>query len=323
MLQQQLVFLDAGSIGDDIEWPDFSAFGQVVKYDQTLPPEVGERIKDAAFILTNKVVITAEHIAAAPNLRYIGTLATGYNQVDIQAAAARGVPVCNVPAYSTPSVAQHVFTLLLALTSGICELNESVRQGDWAKCPQFCYWIKPIVELEGKTLGIVGFGDIGLRVARIANAIGMNVLAYAPRPKPAPDFGPFAFAGFDQLFSESDAVTLHCPLTPENTGMINAGLLGIMKKSAYLINTARGPLVNERDLCQALHNGVIAGAGLDVVSVEPMPDDNPLRLAPNCIITPHIAWAGRESRMRLMQGVYNNIRDFLSGKPVNVKNGVA
>lgn len=322
MSQEQLVFLDADSIGDDIAWPDFSAFGQVVKYGLTAPADVSARVKDATFIFTNKVPITAEHMAAAPRLRYIGILATGYNLVDIQAAADRGIPVCNVPAYSTPSVAQHVFALLLALTSGLCELSTSVREGAWAKCPQFCYWFRPIVELDDKTLGIVGYGDIGRQVARIANALSMKVLAYNPRPKPAPDFGPFAFVELDELFRESDAVTLHCPLTPDNAGMINAKLLGSMKKSAYLINTARGPLVNEQDLCEALHKGEIAGAGLDVVSVEPMTADNPLRLAPNCIITPHIAWAGRESRIRLMRGVYDNIRNFLAGKPSNVQNGV-
>ena len=322
MNKEQLVFLDAASIGADIAWPDFSAFGEVVRYEQTLPHEVADRVRQASFILTNKVVITAEHIAAAPHLRYIGTLATGYNQVDIEAAAKKGVPVCNVPAYSTPSVAQHVFALILALAADICPLSRSVQGGDWARSPQFCYWLKPIVELEGKTLGIVGFGDIGRRVGRIANAIGMNVIAHAPRPKAAPDFSPFAFTDRDTLFREADVVTLHCPLTPETEGMINLPLLRSMKRNALLINTARGPLVNEPDLARALQEGIIAGAGLDVVSVEPMPDDNPLRTAPNCIITPHVAWAGIESRMRLMQGVYENIAAFVAGGPINVKNGV-
>lgn len=322
MNEDTLVFLDAGSIGDDIAWPDFSEFGRVVTHEQTRGNEAVNRVGDATYILTNKVPVTAEVIAAAPRLRYIGALATGYNQIDIAAAAARGIPVCNVPAYSTPSVAQHVFTLILALASDICALSESVKRGDWSRSPQFCYWCKPIIELEGKTLGIVGFGDIGHRVARIANAIGMNVLAYNPRPKPAPDFSPFAFVSLEDLFREADVVTLHCPLTQENTGMINAGLLSGMKRSAFLINTARGPLINEKDLCEALHQGVIAGAGLDVVSREPMADDNPLRFAPHCIITPHVAWAGKESRIRLMQGVHENIKNFVNGTPSNVKNGV-
>lgn len=322
MSKETLVFLDAGSLGDDIAWPDFSAFGEVVRHEQTLAHETLGRVKDASFLFTNKAIVTAEHINAAPRLRYIGSLATGYNQVDIQAAAKRGVPVCNVPAYSTPSVAQHVFALILALAADICPLSQSVRNGDWAASPQFCYWMKPIVELEGKTLGIVGFGDIGHRVARIANAIGMRVIAYAPRPKPAPDFGPFSFVDRETLFQEADAVTLHCPLTPETEGMINLPLLRTMKRGAFLVNTARGPLINEPDLARALQEGIIAGAGLDVVSVEPMPDDNPLRTAPHCILTPHVAWAGTESRIRLMQGVYDNVAAFLASRPVNVKNGI-
>lgn len=322
MSNDTLVFLDAGSIGGDITWPDFSAFGDVVRHEQTLAQETLERVRDASFILTNKVVITAEHINAAQRLRYIGTLATGYNQVDIEAAAKRGVPVCNVPAYSTPSVAQHVIALMLSLAADMCPLSHSVKNGSWAVSPQFCYWLKPIVELDGKTLGIVGFGDIGHRVARIANAMGMRVIAYAPRPKPAPDFQPFAFVNRDTLFRESDVVTLHCPLTPDTEGMVDLALLRTMKRSAYLINTARGPLINEPDLLRALEEGLIAGAGLDVVAVEPMRDGNPLRTAPNCIVTPHVAWAGIQSRIRLMQGVYDNIAAFLAGRPVNVKNNL-
>ena len=318
----KLVFLDAGTIGEDIQWPDFDGFGEVVAHDQTKPEQVAERIRDADMVFTNKVGITAEHIAAASKLRYIGVLATGYNMVDIRAAAGRGVPVCNVPAYSTPSVVQHVFTLMFALCSRVCSLSESVRRGGWGSCAYFSFWDKPIVEVDGKTLGVVGFGDIGSHVARIAHAFGMRVLAYAPRPKAAPGYEPFAFASLEELFRESDVITLHCPLTPENTGMVNASLLRTMKKSAFLINTARGPLVNEQDLVQALRQGVIAGAGLDVVSQEPMPDDNPLRLEPNCLITPHVAWAGYESRVRLMRQAYDNVRAFVDGGPVNVVNGV-
>lgn len=322
MRTPQLVFLDAGTIGQDIQWPDFSAFGQVISHDTTKPEEVSARIADAEFLLTNKVYITAEHIASAPGLRYIGTLATGYNQVDIAAAAKRGIPVCNVPDYSSHSVVQHVFTLLLALTSEVCELAQSVRRGDWAKSTHFSYWLKPITELAGKTMGIVGFGDIGSKVGMAAHGLGMNVMAYAPHPKPLPPYEPFAFVDLPRLFRESDVLTLHCPLTPENTGMINAEALRSMKKSAFLINTARGPLVDEKALSEALHQGTISGAGLDVVSEEPMPDSNPLRLAPNCIITPHVAWCSVEARTRLMRGVYDNIKNFLDGKPSNVKNGL-
>lgn len=320
MPKETLVFLDAGSVGNDIAWPDFSAFGEVASYQQTTAEELPDRIRGASFIFTNKVLIRAEHINAAPNLRYIGTISTGYNQVDLDAAARKGVPVCNVPGYSTPSVAQHVFALTLALASDVCSLSQSVRNGDWLKSPQFCYWLKPIIELSGKVLGIVGFGDIGRQVARIGNAMGMEVIAYAPRPKAAPDFGPFAFTDLGALFRKADVVTLHCPLTPETDGMINLPLLRTMKKGAFLINTARGQLVNEVDLGQALHEGLIAGAGLDVVSVEPMPDDNPLRCAPNCILTPHVAWAGAESRSRLLQGVYDNVASFVAGVPRNVQN---
>ena len=320
--EAKLVFLDAGTIGNDIQWPDFASLGEIVTYETTPPELVADRISDAEFLLTNKVVITSEHIANAKSLRYIGTIATGYNQVDIGAAAARGIPVCNVPDYSSTTVMQHVFTLLLSLTSQACELARSVRNGDWSKSPHFSYWFRPITELSGKTMGIVGFGDIGAKVGFPAHSFGMKVLAYAPRPKPEPDYAPFAFAGLDELFGEADVLTLHCPLTEETRGMINARSLGKMKNTAYLINTARGPLVNEADLCRALEQGEIAGAGLDVVSEEPMPDSNPLRLAPNCIITPHVAWASVEARERLMQGVFNNIKSFMNGSPENVKNGV-
>lgn len=323
MSKAKLVFLDAGSIGDDIAWPDFSSLGETIVYETTRPEQVAERIADADFLLTNKVIIRAEHIAGAAKLRYIGVIATGYNQVDIAAAAARGIPVCNVPDYSSATVMQHVFTLLLALTSQTCELAQSVRNGDWSKSPHFSYWFRPITELHGKTMGVVGFGDIGAKVAFAAHAFGMKVAAYAPRPKPAPGYAPFAFVSLEELFRESDVITLHCPLTEENRGMINASSLGMMKKTALLINTARGPLVNEEDLGRALEQGWIAGAGLDVVSEEPMPDSNPLRLAPNCIITPHVAWASVEARERLMRGVFDNIKNFMDGKPSNVKNGVA
>ena len=322
MGKSTLVFLDAGSVGRDIAWPDFSLFGEVVLHEYTEKERVIERIRDADFVFTNKVELRAEHIAAAPRLRYIGLLATGYNQVDLEAAAQRGVPVCNVPDYSSSAVVQHVFVLLFALASGLCGLTASVREGAWAGSRQFCYWEKPIVEVRDKSMGIVGFGDIGSAVGRVAHAFGMKVLAYAPRPKAAPGYAPFSFVSLEELFRQSDVLSLHCPLTPENTGMVNAALLGTMKRSAFLINTARGPLINEADLAEALREGRIAGAGLDVVSKEPMPDDNPLRTAPNCLITPHVAWAGVESRTRLMQGVFDNTQAFVQGRARNVKNGL-
>ncbi|MDR1489459.1 MAG: D-2-hydroxyacid dehydrogenase [Desulfovibrio sp.] len=322
MGDRKLVFLDAGSIGDDFTWPDYSRFGEVVMHDLTLPDQTAERVKDATFILTNKVFISAKHIAAAKKLRFIGVLATGFNQVDIGAAAARGIPVCNVPDYSTNSVSQHVFTLALLLCSRAVDLVASVRTGQWSKSVHFCYWDKPIIDLYGKTMGIVGFGNIGAAVARIAHGFGMNVLAYAPRPKPAPDFRPFAFAGIDELFRSSDVISLHCPLNAETRGMINASLLRLMKKTAFIVNTARGPLINEEDLLEALESESIAGAGLDVVSREPMADNNPLRFAKNCVITPHVAWCSVESRKFLMELVYDNIKAYVDGAPVNVVNGI-
>lgn len=322
MSTKRIVILDAGSIGDDILWPDFASLGTVQVFESTKPEEVVPRIKDAHIVLTNKVEITAAHIAAAPNLIYIGTIATGYNQVDGKAAAARNIPVCNVPAYSTPSVVQHVFALLFGLAGSIYPHASAVAAGEWSKSRHFCFWKAPVIELHGKTLGIVGFGDIGMAVAEAAHHLGMKILAYAPRPKPAPAYQPFAFTDLPTLFRESDAVSLHCPLTPDNKGMVNKDLLRTMKKSAFFINCARGPLVADADLAEALHAGVIAGAGLDVVSEEPMPDANPLRTAPNCLITPHIAWASVEARTRLMQGVFDNVANFTQGKPSNVRNGL-
>ncbi len=322
MSNNHIVILDAGSIGDDISWPDFASLGSVRVFESTKPGEVTERIKGASIVLTNKVEITAEHIAAAPELTYIGTLATGYNQVDGAAAATRKIPVCNVPAYSTPAVVQHVFALLFSLAGGICTHASAVAAGEWSKSRHFWFGKTPVVEMHGKTLGVVGYGDIGSTVARVAHHMGMNVLAHAPRPKPTPEYTPFAFTDLATLFRESDAVTIHCPLSAETQGMVNRDLLRTMQKSAYLINCGRGPVVNDADLAEALHQGVIAGAGLDVVGVEPMPDANPLRTAPNCLITPHIAWASVESRTRLMQGVFDNIVNFMNGKPTNVRNGL-
>ena len=320
MSKPRIVFLDAGTIREDIQWPDFASLGDMVMYDQTLPHETLERVRDAEIILTNKVLITAGHINAAPKLRYIGLPATGYNVVDCAAAAARGIPVCNVPNYGAEAVSQHAFALMIALQSHICWFAQSVRNGDWSKSTHFCYWDKPIVGLHGKTLGIVGFGSIGAAVARIGHGFNMNILAYNPRPKPAPEYTPFEFTDLDDLFRRSDIISLHCPLTEDNEGMVNAVRLRSMKKSAILINCSRGHLINEKDLLEALENGTIAGAGLDVVIQEPMPDDYPLRFAPNCVITPHVAWCTMESRTKLMRMVFDNMKSFLEGKPINVVN---
>ena len=317
-----IVFLDAGSIGDDIPWPDFSALGTVTRHEYTKNEDVEERIREADIVLTNKVPLSAKKIAGAPRLRYIGVLATGFNIVDGGAAALRGIPLCNVPDYSSNSVVQQTFALMLALASDVCALSTTVREGGWIKSTHFCFWHKPLHELDGKTFGVVGFGSIGGKAAALAHHMGMNVLAHAPRPKEAPDYAPFAFVSLEELFSRSDVISLHCPLTQENTGMVNARLLSLVKPGAFLINTARGALVVEEDLAKALAEGRLAGAGLDVLGREPMVEDSPLRTAPNCIITPHVAWATVEARGRLMDIAHANIRAFLEGRPVNVCNGV-
>lgn len=317
-MKKQLIILDGGGIGYDVEWPDFGVFGALTRYDNTRPEEVAERIAAADAVFTNKVVLTAAHMAGAERLRYVGCLATGFNHVDIAAAAARGVTVTNVPDYSSAAVAQHVFALMLEFANNVALHDRAVRDGDWARSKYFCFWKKPILELEGKVMGVVGFGHIGRRVARLADAFGMRVMAYAPRPKEAPPYPGFAFVGLEDLFGQADYVSLHTPLTPETAGLVDKRLLGRMKKSAYLINTARGPLINEADLAEAVRGGKIAGAGLDVVTVEPMRDDNPLRGLENVIITPHIAWASVEARTRLLQVVLENYRAYLDGRPTNV-----
>ena len=322
MTQEHIVFLDAATIGDDIAWPDFSSMGKVTRYDYSKNEEVDERLQDATIVLTNKIPLSAKKIQAAPRLRYIGVLATGFNIVDGKSAAERNIPLCNVPDYSSNSVVQQTFALLLALAADVCALSASVREGAWMKSSQFCFWHKPMHELYGKTFGVVGFGDIGKKSAALAHCMGMNVIAHAPRPKPAPGYEPFAFVSLEELFGQADVISLHCPLTPESQGMVNNGTLSLVKPNALLINTARGGLVVEQDLADALHQGRLAGAGLDVVAREPMAEDNPLRDAPNCLITPHTAWATVEARTRLMDITFANIRAFLDGKPVNVCNGV-
>lgn len=318
----QIVVLDAQTIGDDIIWPDFAKLGKLTLFDNTRSEQTAERINGANIVLTNKVLLNAAEIAAAPALQYIGTIATGYNQVDIKAAAARSIPVCNVPGYSTQAVLQHVFALILEFTNMVAQHSQAVHAGEWATSELFCFWKKPLLDLENKTMGIIGYGHIGSRVATLAAALGMKVLAYAPRPPRAIPAMSVQFASRDEVFEQADFISLHCPLTHENTHFVDYALLKRMKRTAFLINTARGPLINERDLAKALHEGLIAGAGLDVVETEPMPAICPLLNAPNCIITPHIAWATQEARSRLLQGVYANLEAFLNGKATNVVNGV-
>ena len=314
----RIVVLDSQTLGMNLS--SLAGLGELVEYPLTAPDETVERIRGADIVLTNKVRISAAEMEGAPHLGMIGLFATGYNNIDVDAARQRGIAVCNVAGYSTDSVVQHVFGLLLSLAGGICRHGRAVREGEWAASATFSFWKKPTVEIAGKTMGIVGFGNIGSGVARVANAFGMKVIAYAPRPKPEPDFSPFRFAGLDELFSESDFISLNCPLSPENFGMINRARLSQMKRSAYLINCSRGGLVNEADLRAALDEGLIAGAGLDVTVEEPMPRSSPLFRAPNCLITPHIAWATVEARERLLEEVVRNIKSFLAGKPCNVVN---
>lgn len=321
----KIVVLDGYALSPDREenpWTPIEVNGEAEIYDRTPKELVLERAKEADILLTNKTVINRETIFSLPKLKYIGVLATGYNIVDIEAAKERGIPVTNVPSYGTDAVAQFSIALLLELCHHAGEHSETVRKGDWARARDYCYWTTPLVELAGKTFGVVGLGAIGRRTAELAHAFGMKILAYAPRPKEPLPYDGFRFCSLEELLAESDVVSLHCPLTPENRGMINAERLGMMKKTAFLINTARGPLIDEEALAQALNEGRIAGAGLDVLSKEPPTADNPLFTAKNAIITPHIAWATLEARRRLMQTAGENITAFLQGTPKNVVNGL-
>jgi glycerate dehydrogenase len=313
-----VVILDGYTINPgDLSWAPVSEMGDLTVYDRTAPDQVMDRCAQAEAILVSKVPFDAERLDALPNLRYIGVLATGYNVIDVRAARQRDITVTNAPDYSRDSVAQHVIALLLELAVRIDTHNASVRAGDWVASSDFCYWKTPLVELAGKTLGIVGLGSIGRRVATVAQALGMNTIAHTRSPKGMPEVDE---VGLDDLLSRSDAVSLHCPLTPETEHLIDAGALSRMKPSAWLINTARGPIIDERALADALAGGRLAAAAVDVLSTEPPSPDNPLLGAPNCLITPHTAWATRESRARLIDIVADNLRAYIHDKPRNVVN---
>jgi len=316
MKKMNIIVVDGATLNPgDLSWEALGALGSYQVYPRSTPVEARERCRDAEAVITNKVVFDRAVIAALPKLKYIGVTATGYNIVDVAAAAERGIVVTNVPTYGTASVAQMVFALLLELTQHVGHHAATVREGRWAKCDNFCYWDYPLIELAGLTLGIVGCGRIGQATARLADAFGMKVIGHDAFPFPA---GPIAPVTLDELLAQSDVVSLHCPLTPETQGLINAARLSLMKPSAFLINTSRGPLVNERDLADALNAGRIAGAGLDVLSAEPPKPDNPLLTAKNCVITPHIAWATRSARQRLLETSIDNLGAFLAGNPRNV-----
>lgn len=314
----KLTILDAFTANPgDLSWAGLQSLGTCTIHDRTPASEVVERAKDCEVIITNKTVISRDVIFALPNLRYIGVLATGYNVVDITAAQERGITVCNVPGYSTTSVAQTVFALLLELTHRVGHHAQTVREGRWSRCEDFCYWDGTLIELEGRTLGILGYGTIGEAVARIGLALGMKVIAHR-RTWRTPPLAGVEPADVDDLFSRSDVLSLHCPLTDTTKAIICAANLARMKPSAFLINTARGPLIHEPDLADALNAGRLAGAGLDVLSTEPPDAGNPLITAKNCFITPHIAWASKEARARLIEVATENVRAFERGHPQNV-----
>ena len=316
-----IVILDGYTINPgDNPWAEVEALGNCTIYDRT-PPELRvERARNADILLTSKVKLDEPTLTQLPRLKYISMLATGYNNVDVATAGRLGIPVANVPAYSTESVVQTTFALLLELTVAVGLHDTAVKAGEWARCPDHSFWKQSIPELDGMTLGIVGYGTIGRAVARVGAAFGMKIISYMPRvPKDAGPV-PVRFVPLDELFATADVVTLNCPQTAENTGFVNARLLGLMKPTAYFINVARGGLVNEADLAAALAAGQLAGAGLDVVAHEPMDADNPLLTAPRCVFTPHIAWASLAARKRLMKIVAANIASFLAGTPINVVN---
>ena len=316
----KIVVLDgfAGNPGD-LSWEELKSLGECTIYDRTAPEEKLERVKGAEIVLTNKVPFVASDFDQLPNLKYIGVLATGYNIIDLEAAKAHAVVVTNIPAYSTNSVAQMVFAHLLNITNSIQHYTDEARRGDWSSNPDFSYQNTQLIELHRKKIGVVGLGNIGRAVARIAIGFGMEVFAYTSKShfQLPPEIHKM---NLDDLFRECDIITLHCPLTPKTKNLVNAERLKTMKPTAILINTSRGPVVNEQDLADALNNGTIYAAGMDVLSQEPPKADNPLLSARNCYITPHIAWATKDARIRLMQITIDNIKAFLDGQPVNVVN---
>lgn len=316
----QIVLLDGyASNPGDLTWEPLKAMGEVTVYDRTQPSEVVERAHDAEIIVTNKVTLTRQTLEQLPNLRLICVLATGYNTIDTLAARDLGITVCNVPAYSTDSVAQMVFALILNMTNRVAHYARQTREGRWSAAPDFCYWDLPVSELAGKTLGIVGLGHIGAKVASIAREFGMDIFAFTSKNSiDLPDY--IQKTTLEGLFGVSDILTLHCPLTPDTHELINARTLARMKRGALLVNTGRGPLVNEADVAEALASGQLGGYGADVMCSEPPAADNPLFAQPNAFITPHIAWASVEARQRLLNATFDNIRAFQDGHPKNVVN---
>jgi glycerate dehydrogenase len=318
-----IVLLDGYTLNPgDLDWAPLRSLGPCMVYERTSEPDILRRSLEAGILLTNKTPLRAKTILSLPALRYIGVLATGYDVVDSAAAAGRRIPVTNVPGYGTASVAQLAFAHLLHIVQNVGGHADSVRRGRWTASLDYCYWETPLTELAGKTMGILGYGQIGRATARLAAAFGMKVIAHDPSMAPAEPDANACFVSLEDLFRLSDVLSLHCPLTDETRGVVNRERLGLMKQGAILINTSRGPLVDEQALADALHSGVLRGAGVDVLSQEPPAAANPLLKEPHCFITPHIAWASREARARLLQAVAENIRAFLEGRPRNVVNGV-
>ena len=319
----KITVLDGYTINPgDNAWHPVEELGELTVYDRTAPDQIIDRSQNADILLTNKTPLDAQTIGQLPQLKYIGVMATGVNVVDLDAAREHGIPVSNVPEYSTESVAQHVLAVMLSMNHRPMDHSHAVYEGRWEKAGDFCFWLSPIHELAGKTLGVVGYGRIGRRVCELAAAFNMNVLAHNPtyRNKTRLDYMRFDWCSLEQVFRESDYVSLHCPLTEENQGLVDVGLLELMKPTAVLINTSRGGLINEQALANALREHKISGACLDVVSQEPIAPNNPLLSAPNCLITPHNAWSTLESRQRLMKKTAENVEAFLSGHPINQVN---
>jgi len=318
----KIVVLDGHTLNPgDLTWKDLEALGECAIYDRTASEDIASHAAGAEVALTNKTVLSGKIIEKLDNLQYISVLATGYNVVDVDAARNRGIPVSNVPTYGTESVAQMAFAHLLNLTQNVGHHARTVSEGRWSKCPDFCYWDTPLVELHGLTMGIVGFGRIGQTTARVARAFGMKVMAYdVVTPSRVPEG--CEMVDLDQIFRAADVISLHCSLTPETEKLVNAERLALMKKTAFLINTSRGPLVDEQALADALNSGHVAGAGLDVLCVEPADKVGPLLSARNCYVTPHIAWATLAARQRLLDVTVENVRGFHAGQLQNVVNGL-
>lgn len=316
-----IVILDGYTLNPgDLSWDGLKKLGDLTIHDRTAPVDVVSRSINADIVFTNKTPVDAAALEQLPNLKYIGVTATGYNIVDVDAAKKQGIIVSNVPGYGTSSVVQMTFALLLELTLHVQRHSDSVREGKWSRSPDFCYWDFPLVELAGKTIGIIGLGHIGGKVADVATAFDMKVVGNSRTRTDQSHRKNFRWAEIPDLLQASDVVSIHCPLFPETRGLINKENLALMKKTAFLLNTSRGPIIVDEDLADALNREAIAGAGIDVLSTEPPPAGNPLFTAKNCIITPHISWATKEARARLMDIAVTNLHAFLAGKPVNIVN---